>query len=164
MINETKNFESTTVKSRDVREPTAQALSLINDSAFNFPDAKMSFAKNGSENYDSVYSLANGDALRPVTAAGSAVSPLRSTLSDKAIQKLIFSLWETRTMSDLSVNEKNTTPLTKEIQQQSVAMQRATVVPVACESSHRATDFGMLYNSEELDLIKEIERQPWLNV
>ena len=164
MINETKNFESTTVESRDVREPTTQALSLINDSAFNFPNAKMSFVNNGSENYDSVCSLANGDALRPVTVAGSAVSPLRSTLSDKAIQKLIFSLWETRTMSDLSVNEKNTTPLTKEIQQQSVAMQRATVVPVACESSHRATDFGMLYNSEELDLIKEIERQPWLNV
>lgn len=61
-------------------------------------------------------------------------------------------------MSDLLVKEDTASLLTQGKQLQSVAIQGTTAVPAACGTSHK-TKVEILYNSEELDLIKEIERQ-----
>ncbi|PFX14888.1 hypothetical protein AWC38_SpisGene20922 [Stylophora pistillata] len=161
VINETESLESTTDDEslgRDVKDPTAHALAVPRDHEVRFLGARRSFSNKGTEDCDNIPSLANGDALRPVAAAESLVNPLQSTLSDETRQKLVFSQWETRTMSDLLVKEDTASLLTQGKQLQSVAIHGTTAVPAACGTSHK-TKVEILYNSEELDLIKEIERQ-----
>ena len=156
----TANPKAIAAESRGInaKKPTAQAPAVTSASYVKYPDARASLSSSETKNCDSGCSLASGDTLRPM-AAGLSMGPppsIKFQSSSKTRQKLFVSNGERTTVPALLVKQQTAVPTLENLQ--SMAMNRKTAVPVTCGSS-RKTSSGMFCNSEELELMKQIERE-----
>ena len=140
-----------------------------------FPDAKASSSSVEAMNCDSVSSVASGDNMRPMSAGPSRVKSMGCSASDKTVK--LPSSHKTRqqllkgkqTLPAILIKEETTVrkPRMRASREtaepalgglQGMTTQRKAAVPVTVENSPR-TSPGISYECEELEMIKQIERE-----
>ena len=140
-----------------------------------FPDAKASSSSVEAMNCDSGSSVASGDNMRPMSAGPSRVKSMGCSASDKTV-KLPCShktrqqpLKGKQTLPAILIKEETTVrkPRMRASREtaepalgglQGMTTQRKAAVPVTGENSPR-TSPGISYKCEELEMIKQIERE-----
>ena len=154
------------------KKPTAQTTSV---SDIGFPDAKASSSSVETMNCESGCSVASGDNMRPMAAGPSRVKSMRCSVSSKTAKPPSSQntrqqpLKGKQTLQGILIKEENT--LRKPRMRasrgtaepslgglQGMTTHRKAAVPVTGESSTR-TSPGMFYECEELELMKQIERE-----
>ena len=159
-------------RGKDTKKPSAQT--CVPD--IEFPDAKASSSSVETMNCDSGCSVASGDNMRPMAAGPSGVKSMGCSVSSKTAK--LPSSQKTRpqplkgkqTLQDIVTKEDENTvrkprmrasretaePLLGGLQ--GMTTRRKAAVPVTGESSTR-TSPGIFYECQELELMKQIERE-----
>ena len=156
----------------DTEQPTVQKTSVPD---VGFPDAKASSSSVETMNCDSGCSVASGDTMRPMSARPSRVKSMGCSASSNTV-KLPSShntrqqpLKKKQTLPAILIKEENTgrKPRMRASREtaepslggsQGVTTHRKAAVPVTGDHSTRASP-GIFYECEELELMKQIERE-----
>ena len=154
------------------KKPTAQTTSVPD---VGFPDAKASSSSVETMNCDSGCSVASGDNMRPMAAGPSRVKSMRCSVSSKTAKPPSSQntrqqpLKGKQTLQGILIKEENT--LRKPRMRasrgtaepslgglQGMTTHRKAGAPMTSENSTR-TSPGIFYECEELELMKQIERE-----
>ena len=157
---------SVTSRGADARRPIAQAQAVASISEVKFLDVRASSSSIDTKNCDSGCSVASGDTLRPMAAGlsmGSSVPVMRqqptvSVSKGKRATVPAILVKEERHLHKTRMGTSTETAVSTPGSFQSMATHRKPAVPVACGTSHRASA-GIFYKAEELELMKQIERE-----
>ncbi|KAL9958997.1 hypothetical protein ACROYT_G036078 [Oculina patagonica] len=157
-----------------IEKESAQAVDDTGVPDIESPDSKASSSSIITTNCDSGCSVVSGDAMRPMAAGSSRTASMRCSSSSGTVklptsdttrnqlskrrQTLPAILKEDKTVRKPRMRASRETAVPLLGSQQSMATHRSPAVPVTSGSKPRAAP-GIVYESEELKLMEQIERK-----